>query len=238
MMKDINILASFESIIDIDMGLMRLIKRDYNTNFFYQFLLENSEDNQHVILNRRTNPNLLRAISDDKTEEQQFALDDLYNQFMKDEYTNILKLSPVSTFYRIILSNVFKNNIFKISVVCKTQEEADILQEKGVECTSIIVDKKDKIYLKKYDVISIKNVFELDEYFNVNGKVIFIPDYRFNVMEIPQDKELLLPEEILIKYGLNNQLNIYNAYVYEDGYQLNMEDDLNERTESESVEQD
>lgn len=236
MMKDINILASFESIIDIDMGLMRLIKRDYNTNFFYQFLLENSEDNQHVILNRRTNPNLLRAISDDKTEEQQFALDDLYNQFMKDEYFNILKLSPVSTFYRIILSNVFKNNIFKVSVVCKTQEEADILQEKGVECTPIIVDKKDKIYLKKYDVISVKNVFELDEYFNVNGKIIFIPDYRFNVMEIPQDKELLLPEEILIKYGINNQLNIYNAYVYEDGYQLNMEDDLNERTESEPVE--
>lgn len=236
MMKDINILASFESIIDIDMGLMRLIKRDYNTNFFYQFLLENSEDNQHVILNRRTNPNLLRAISDDKTEEQQFALDDLYNQFMKDEYSNILKLSPVSTFYRIILSNVFKNNIFKVSVVCKTQEEADILQEKGVECTPIIVDKKDKIYLKKYDVISVKNVFELDEYFNVNGKIIFIPDYRFNVMEIPQDKELLLPEEILIKYGINNQLNIYNAYVYEDGYQLNMEDDLNERTESEPVE--
>ena len=236
MMKDINILASFESIIDIDMGLMRLIKRDYNTNFFYQFLLENSEDNQHVILNRRTNPNLLRAISDDKTEEQQFALDDLYNQFMKDEYYNILKLSPVSTFYRIILSNVFKNNIFKVSVVCKTQEEADILQEKGVECTPIIVDKKDKIYLKKYDVISVKNVFELDEYFNVNGKIIFIPDYRFNVMEIPQDKELLLPEEILIKYGINNQLNIYNAYVYEDGYQLNMEDDLNERTESEPVE--
>lgn len=236
MMKDINILASFESIIDIDMGLMRLIKRDYNTNFFYQFLLENSEDNQHVILNRRTNPNLLRAISDDKTEEQQFALDDLYNQFMKDEYSNILNLSPVSTFYRIILSNVFKNNIFKVSVVCKTQEEADILQEKGVECTPIIVDKKDKIYLKKYDVISVKNVFELDEYFNVNGKIIFIPDYRFNVMEIPQDKELLLPEEILIKYGINNQLNIYNAYVYEDGYQLNMEDDLNERTESEPVE--
>lgn len=236
MMKDINILASFESIIDIDMGLMRLIKRDYNTNFFYQFLLENSEDNQHVILNRRTNPNLLRAISDDKTEEQQFALDDLYNQFMKDEYSNILKLSPVSTFYRIILSNVFKNNIFKVSVVCKTQEEADILQEKGVECTPIIVDKKDKIYLKKYDVISVKNVFELDEYFNVNGKIIFIPDYRFNVMEIPQDKELLLPEEILIKYGINNQLNIYNAYIYEDGYQLNMEDDLNERTESEPVE--
>lgn len=236
MMKDINILASFESIIDIDMGLMRLIKRDYNTNFFYQFLLENSEDNQHVILNRRTNPNLLRAISDDKTEEQQFALDDLYNQFMKDEYSNILKLSPVSTFYRIILSNVFKNNIFKVSVVCKNQEEADILQEKGVECTPIIVDKKDKIYLKKYDVISVKNVFELDEYFNVNGKIIFIPDYRFNVMEIPQDKELLLPEEILIKYGINNQLNIYNAYVYEDGYQLNMEDDLNERTESEPVE--
>ena len=236
MMKDINILASFESIIDIDMGLMRLIKRDYNTNFFYQFLLENSEDNQHVILNRRTNPNLLRAISDDKTEEQQFALDDLYNQFMKDEYSNILKLSPVSTFYRIILSNVFKNNIFKVSVVCKTQEEADILQEKGVECTPIIVDKKDKIYLKKYDVISVKNVFELDEYFNVNGKIIFIPDYRFNVMEIPQDKELLLPEEILIKYGINNQLNIYNAYVYEDGYQLNMEDDLNERIESKPVE--
>ena len=155
---------------------------------------------------------------------------------MKDEYSNILKLSPVSTFYRIILSNVFKNNIFKVSVVCKTQEEADILQEKGVECTPIIVDKKDKIYLKKYDVISVKNVFELDEYFNVNGKIIFIPDYRFNVMEIPQDKELLLPEEILIKYGINNQLNIYNAYVYEDGYQLNMEDDLNERTESEPVE--
>ena len=47
MIRSMNILVSFESIIDTDMGLMRLIKSDYNSGFFYPTILNNTEEFQN-----------------------------------------------------------------------------------------------------------------------------------------------------------------------------------------------
>lgn len=240
MIKSTNILVSFESIIDTDMGLMRLIKSDYNSDFFYKSIVNNTEDFQHLVLNLRTHPNPLSILMDVENEEQYEQMIDLYNQFKDQEYQKILDLSPPGTLNKIISANMYSKDLFNVSVICNNQAEADILGIKEIQCNEILVRDKKDVSLKKYQVIAVKDVSELDDYLKVERKNIYVPDYRFNVKRIKGFTDPLLPKHILETYGGKNDIMVYAAYAYNEEYQgLDDEEDFsNERTESEFIKQD
>ena len=107
MIRSMNILVSFESIIDTDMGLMRLIKSDYNSGFFYPTILNNTEEFQHLVLNLRTHPNPLVTLMDINNDDDLETANDLLRQFKDEEYQKILDLSPPATFNTILSSNMY-----------------------------------------------------------------------------------------------------------------------------------
>ena len=240
MIRNTNILVSFESIIDTDMGLMRLIKSDYDSGFFYSTILNNTEDFQHLVLNLRTHPNplvTLMPIDDDNDLE---TANDLLKQFKDQEYQKILDLSPPATFNTILSSNMYSKDLFHTTVICRSQAEADILKIKEIDCEALICTNPKDISLKKYQVITIKDIAELDQYVHLERKAIYVPDYRFNVKRVKNFKGPLLPQHTLEDYADKNDFNVYAAYVYKNEYQgLDDEEDFgNERTESEFIKQD
>lgn len=208
-----NILVSFESVIDIDIGLLRLIKKDYNTDFFYQSMLESPEYIWKDVLNRRPVLNPLYCIMDDETEEDQATSNDLYRQFMEEEYQKILDLSPVGTLAGIVGANMYSKDLLRLDVLCKNQMEKDILDIKGVKYHEAIIAERKSIYTKKYEIISEKSVWDIEQYINLERNTLLIPDYGFNVIIVPDHEDTpLLPKTLLEKYAPQNEFRVYNAY--------------------------
>lgn len=208
-----NILVSFDSVIDTDIGLMRLIKKDYNTDFFYQGILDSPEYIWKHLLELRPVPNPLYIIMDDETEEQTETMNNIYKQFMEEEYKKILELSPLGPLALIANANMYSDNLLSLTVLCKSQMEKDILKIKEVKFHEAIISDRKDIYTPKYEVIAEKNVWDLNQYVNLERNTLMIPDYRFNVLVVPGYEDTpLLPEEILEKYARKNEFKIYNAY--------------------------
>lgn len=208
-----NILVSFDSVIDTDIGLMRLIKKDYNTDFFYQGILDSPEYIWKHLLELRPVPNPLYIIMDDETEEQTETMNNIYKQFMEEEYKKILELSPLGPLALIANANAYSDNLISLTVICKSQMEKDILKIKEVKFHEAIISDRKDIYTPNYEVIAEKNVWDLKQYVNLERNTLMIPDYRFNVLVVPGYEDTpLLPEEILEKYGRKNEFKIYNAY--------------------------
>lgn len=241
MIRSTNILVSFESIIDTDMGLMRLIKSDYNSGFFYPTILENTEEFQHLVLNLRTHPNPLVTLMDIDNDDDLETANDLLRQFKDQEYQKILDLSPPGTFNTILSANMYSKELLKTTVVCRSQAEAGILKIKEINAEPLICKDLKEISLKNYQVIAVKDVSELDQYVNLERKAIYVPDYRFNVKRVKNFDSPLLPQHTLEDYADKNEFYVYAAYTYTTEYQgLDDEEDFGneQRSESELIKQD
>ena len=235
MIRSMNILVSFESIIDTDMGLMRLIKSDYNSGFFYPTILNNTEEFQHLVLNLRTHPNPLVTLMDINNDDELETANDLLRQFKDEEYQKILDLSPPATFNTILSSNMYSKDLFKPTVICRSQAEADILKVKEINAEPLICNDLKNISIKKYQVITVKDVSELDNFVNIERKSIYVPDYRFNVKRVKGFEGPLLPQYILEDYADKNEFNVYAAYTYQTEYQgLDDEEDFGNERRDES----
>lgn len=211
-----NILVSFESVIDTDIGLLRLIKKDYNTDFFYQSILDSPEYIWKDLLNRRPVLNPLYCIMDDETEEDEELSNNLYNQFMDEEYSKILDLSPPGTLSKIVGTNFYSKDLLKLTVLCKNQMEKDILDIKEIKYHDAIIADRKEIYTPKYEIISEKSVWDIDKYINLERNTLLIPDYGFNILIIEGNEDCpLLPKTLLDKYSEKNEFRVYNAYALE-----------------------
>lgn len=208
-----NILVSFDSIIDTDMGLMRLIKQEYNTDFFYESIVNSSEYIWRDLLNRRTVPNPLSIIMDDETDEDFEASQELYEKFMDEEYSKILDLSPTCALANIVNRNFYSKDLLKLTVLCESEQEKQILDIKGVTYHDTIIADRKQIYTKNYEIIAEKNIWNFDEYIYLERNTLLVPDFRFNIFIFPGHEDtIVLPPEIIEKYANRNEIRVYNAY--------------------------
>lgn len=208
-----NILVSFDSIIDTDIGLMRLIKSDYNTDFFYKSIVDSPEYIWRDLLNRRNVPNPLSIIMDDETDEEFEQCEDLYNQFMEKEYSKILDLSPTGALANIVKNNIYSKDLLQLTVLCKNQMEKDILKIKDVQYHEAIISERKLINPKKYEVIVEKNIWDFNEYIHLERNTLLVPDYRFNIFIIPgYEDTIVLPQDIIDNFTPQNEIRVYNAY--------------------------
>lgn len=208
-----NILVSFDSIIDIDIGLMRLIKMEYNTDFFYQDIVNAPEFIWKDLLERRNIPNPLSIIMDDETEEEMDLSQNIYDQFINEEYSKILDLSPLGALANVVNSNMYSKDLLRLTVLCKNELEKSILDIKGVTYNEAIICDRKEIYTPKFEIISEKNVWDYLDYVHLERNTLLVPDYRFNIFIFPEHEDtLLLPKEIIEALTPQNEFKIYNAY--------------------------
>lgn len=207
------ILVSFDSIIDIDIGLMRLIKMDYNTDFFYQSIVNAPEYIWRDLLNKRSVPNPLSIIMDDETDEEFQASQDLYDEFIDKEYSKILDLSPTGALANIVAANMYSKDLLQLNILCKNEMEKNILDIKGVQYHNAIIADRHEINTSKYEIVSEKNVWDYDKYIKLERNTLLFPDYRFNIFIFPGHEDtIVIPEEIINKFAYRNELRVYNAY--------------------------
>lgn len=211
--KSINPIFDFQAICDTDLGLYRLIKRDYyDKNIFDNNLFDNNDERfiKTMLLCRdKFNPLFIfckKNIYPDK------EIDDLYRQFLNEEYDNILKLSPPTNIMDIAtISNSIKN-IVNVTVLCKDKKEIEWLNKYNKKLKYIVSDYKD-FKLDKYDTIYIKDIYDLlfFDQDTIDMKNIIIPRFLFNLENGSRKIEMPIIE-VSNKYYKRNKFITVDPY--------------------------
>lgn len=210
------ILIPFNTIIDTDIGLMKLIQFDYrNDTYFNMGLIDTTEPLQQFTAANRDNENIMFSLcSSECTPEM---IEDFTEQFFSKEYDEILKLSPLTHIMRIIkmIEVTHSEKDVQLTVLCTNSKQKDLLEHRQIP-VNIIQESYSTVNLSNFGVLFVKNVNELGLFNNVEGKLIFVPNYKFNLFFEEGHKDPLIRPDIYMEYAPLNDFRIYPAYVLED----------------------
>lgn len=202
------ILIDFNVIIDIDLGLIKAIKKDYINNDFIEPVLSTMEDNIIIteLIDREEKNPLYIVLK----EEFKSSADSLYKEFIDTEYETILKYSkPTSLLGWSIMSS--KTEGIVITIICKNKLEEQIIKElyKDVSVNVIIIKDLKDINLSEYKTIVLKYYSDILEMNieNINAKNIFICNYKFNL-----DNNRIPLIDISKLIGYNNLISVIDIY--------------------------
>lgn len=214
-MYNLDILIPFDLVVDLDIGLLKLVRFEYSNNdYFYKGILQGMDDCLRYSLMTREDPNPLSiaAINPDDHE----TLDEFYKQFMEREYTKIMNLSQdtaISDLTKVSGMTSASDRIVRITIMCRSEEEKKLINLRKMNPFRIIVSSPEKIDLSQYKALFVKNAYDLDMYRNVEALNLYIANYGFNLVKDPSRSNAPgLPIDIVAKYSKDNEINIFTVY--------------------------
>lgn len=214
-MYNLDILIPFDLVVDLDMGLLKLVRFEYNNNdYFYKGILQGMDDCLRYSLMTREDPNPLSiaAVNPDDHE----TLDEFYKQFMEREYTKIMNLSQdtaISDLTKVSGMTSASDRIVRITIMCRSEEEKKLINLRKMNPFRIIVSSPEKVDLSQYKALFVKNTYDLDMYRNVEALNLYIANYGFNLVKDPSRSNAPgLPIDIVAKYSKDNEINIFTVY--------------------------
>ena len=197
----------FDMVIDTEMGLMKLIEFEYNNNFFYNHLLGNDEYVK-LLLRDREKRNPLSIIAKNGTSEEE--LDDMYRQFMETRYNDILRLSPNTNLFHLLkLSH--SDECVHLTIVFDNEEQEELFDKRKGEAfrryNGSIFDKE---LIQNNGSFYIKYIDALSDHTEIEGKTIYLADYKFNKTEA--DTEGYYPRMDIYQDLISNVFKFINLY--------------------------
>lgn len=211
------VIADFDSLLDIDFGIIKLIERDLNAkdpetgeyflnqsvikadNYFLRCMLYSMES--------KDVPSIIKNETDDKEYAEY-----LYDSIKKDNkrYRQALELSPTTTILELFDVYMNTDGIVNVSVLCKTPLEEYIIRK--VSPRIHIVMGNYKTDLSRYDVIYVNDYLDIIKYHEnkkLEGKEIIIPDYHYNMDTKIATKPLIWVSLIM---GASNKIKTLCPY--------------------------
>lgn len=214
-MYNLDILIPFELVVDLDIGLLKLVRFEYSNNdYFYKGILQGMDDCLRYALMTREDPNPLSiaAVNPDDHE----TLDEFYKQFMEREYTKIMNLSQdtaISDLTKVSGMTSASDRIVRITIMCRSEEEKRLINLRKMNPFRVIVSSPEKVDLSQYKALFVKNAYDLDMYRNVEALNLYIANYGFNLVKDPSHSNTPgLPIDIVAKYSKDNEINIFTVY--------------------------
>lgn len=212
-MYTIDALIPFECIVDIDMGLIKLLKFEYrNPEYFFKGILDGPDDCIEYELVNRKNRNPL-SIPTNMSKVDDETIGAWYQQFIEKEYTKIMELSTSTSLADLVkLSSFNTDKVLRTTILCSNDEEANIVRKRSYGETTIVVDTNDTFDMTKYDAVYLKDVYDIEQYTGVIGKTIYVANYAFNMLDNTESDDVVLDYTPLIKYLDDNEIRVYTVY--------------------------
>ena len=212
-MYTIDALIPFECIVDIDMGLIKLLKFEYrNPEYFFKGILDGPDDCIEYELVNRKNRNPL-SIPTNMSKVDDETIGNWYQQFIEKEYTKIMELSTSTSLADLVkLSSFNTDKVLRTTILCSNDEEANIVRKRSYGETTIVVDTNDTFDITKYDAVYLKDVYDIEQYTGVVGKTIYVANYAFNILDNTESDDVVLDYTPLIKYLDDNEIRVYTVY--------------------------
>lgn len=204
-------LISFNAIVDIDVGLINLVKRDYLSPSVFdasKFNIDQNDIIREVYFRKELNP--LVHFAKDKSNTQ--LLDDYYKEFIDTKMKDILDLSIATDVINMIdLFNV--SNEINASILYYTEEQKEMLDN---EDTFKDNEKVSISSLTSYDLKSIytqyyfRSIEEAEYFSDCQYKTFYFSMCGTNLNEENDD---LKESDILLNIAKHrNQINIFDLY--------------------------
>lgn len=212
-MYTIDVLIPFECIVDIDMGLIKLLKFEYrNPEYFFKGILDGPDDCiEYELVNRKNRNPLSVPTNMSKVDDE--TIGNWYQQFIEKEYTKIMELSTSTSLADLVkLSSFNTDKVLRTTILCSNDEEANIVRKRSYGETTIVVDTNDTFDMTKYDAVYLKDVYDIEQYTGVIGKTIYVANYAFNMLDNTESDDVVLDYTPLIKYLDDNEIRVYTVY--------------------------
>lgn len=201
-----NVLFTFDSVIDVHLGLLKHIKESFNSDkFMKQDVLNNDEHFFKILLlsDKNVNP-ITQLLLDDKKEQA----DSIYEAFMKKEYNNILNHATRTDLYNMLLAFMAAGNgAIRVRVLCRNELEQHYINRINSNIPTVIGELH-TIDLAPYDSIYIKNIRDLLPIDTLEAKNLYILSYLNNF-----EKDDVTPlMQAAIMFGDVNIMRFVDAY--------------------------
>lgn len=203
-----NILFYFESIVDIDLGFIRFIRKNFkNSRYMDQDILKNNDEMFYKsLLVSRTNPNPLSTIINPIYKD---SIDSLYNEILEASYDEILDMTSPLAIFPIFINSI-KSGFLNVSILCKNEHEKQYIKKMLPEEKSfnILFRNDTKVNLDLFNCIYMKDFSDILAT-RLLTKDVFVLGYRYN-LESNEDRVLKL--DILNQVHRSVQLHIVTPY--------------------------
>lgn len=206
-------LFDFQAICDTDIGLYRLIKKEYYDKSVFKNELFDSKDEMFIrtelLCRKNFNPLFLFCKENIMSDEE---LDDLYQQFLDEEYDKIIDLSPITSIMNLAATSNSVRDIVTASILCKTDKEKEWVYKYTKKLNCIVSEYK-QFKLDRFDSIYIKDIYTLllFDQSTLKDKNILISRFNFN-LENEYTKVELPIMNISQKYYKNNKFMLIDPY--------------------------
>lgn len=187
---DNSVLAEFDTLIDVDVGILRLIKNKYNNpKFFKDYIVTGEDDFFKALSLMRKEYNIIERVIEDQYKENSNSL---LKEMYEKHYEEILNLSIKTSILPLMKMYTNCKAIAKTLIMCKNEIEKKYISNLKLGLATEIIPNYD-INVKDYSAIFIKDITNLKIYTEgdktVDGCYFYLSDYRFNYIDMEKDGE-------------------------------------------------
>lgn len=217
-MSNLKILVLFDSIVDTDYGIIKVIKEEYNNANYIDKVLLNSIDDKNIFdfLSVRDNSNIVYNLL--KTMYRNSA-DKIYNELIETQYSNIIDKSTITN-VALLIEEYIKSGLIDITVLCKNKTEEQFIKSKVNSIYTIVANDFNMIDISDYGSLFIKNIKDLLLFKdNLHGKVIYLMNYPFN-FELNKNCRLCPLSSVLTELNAQIEIKVIDVYNIDDKYKI------------------
>ena len=207
-----DILFFSDTIFDIDLGIIEVMKKKYSNPKLVKTNILNADPlffKSYLIEDCTTN--ILDSVLVD---EAKSSSTDLYNDILKNDYLNVIRAAPMTGLMNLVLlhKEAENNTNIKPVVICKSELETNILHSLNQDIETILCKTEDdlkEIMLERFTRIHVRHIQDLYnlKFENIEGKSLIVLSYRFNF-------ELSNKDRLLDKYtALLSDVNEFQVMI-------------------------
>lgn len=174
-----NYLISFNSVIDLDFSILRMIQAEYNNpKFINQDIMGMTTKQVKYALINREDPNPVTVCINDKK-----LADDIYKEIMTTRYNDLLsedKYLSITGIFFLISVYTAMDNVY-VNVLCTSKEEENIIHKYHSKVKTLVIKDPSEMELDEYTEFIFKNKNDVYKFKNTfNEKRILLLNYKFN----------------------------------------------------------
>lgn len=175
-----NYLVMFNTLIDLDFGILRMIQAEYNNpKFIDQNIMQMTTKEVRYALLNRDDPNPVTVCIKDKE-----IADKIYKEIMLTRYNDLLKedkyMAITGIFFLISVYSAMKN-VF-VNVLCTSKQEEAIIRKYHSKVNIILKEDPSDMDLDEYTEFIFKNKTDVLKFKKgFNEKRILFMNYKFNI---------------------------------------------------------
>lgn len=211
-----NYLVMFNTLIDLDFSVLRMVQAEYNNpKFVDQKVMNMTTKEVKFLLINRTEQNPLSICFKDNS-----IADSVYKEIMSTRYGDLLKedkyMSITGIFFLISVYSAMENT--NVTVVCGNELEEKIIKRYHKNINVKVVNRLSDIDVNEYTEFIFKSKYDVYKFNQTfSEKRIILLNYRFNVFF--DDDNILYPNLVLSHWLWNTGFSkaaIIDTYSKED----------------------